>query len=70
MVGTFQKDTPDSRSTNLEGGKIPKAGADEPVVGVRIPYNLPLQAYGPNEKPWVATASYSESDWKGQVWTA
>ncbi|KAK2614039.1 hypothetical protein N8I77_000899 [Diaporthe amygdali] len=55
MVGTFQKDTPEeSRET--------------PIVGLRIPYNHPLQAYGADEEPWVATASYHEADWKGRVW--
>lgn len=56
MVGTFQKDTPEE-STGT------------PTVGLRIPYNHPLQAYGAEEKPWVATASYLEPDWKGQVWS-
>ncbi|CAN8102585.1 unnamed protein product [Discula destructiva] len=58
MVGTFQQDTPDS---NGEGGQTS-------VVGLRIPYNVPLQLYGPDEKPWVATASYHEPDWKGRIW--
>lgn len=57
MVGTFQKDTP------------AQDDADEaPLVGLRIPYNLPLQSYGADEKPWVATASHTEPDWKGQAW--
>ena len=44
-------------------------GEDEaPVVGLRVPYDLPLQRYGPTEKPWVATAPYAEKDWKGQAW--
>lgn len=49
----------------------PSAGGDEtktPVVGLRVPYNLPLQRYGPNETPWVASASYTELDCKGQAW--
>lgn len=57
MVGVFQKDMLDR-----------DGDADTPRVGLRIPYNLPLQAYGADEKPWVATAGYPESDWKGQVW--
>lgn len=57
MVGTFQNDTPDG-----------KGDEDRSVVGLRIPYNLPLQSYGADEKPWVATASYHEPDWKGQMW--
>lgn len=56
MVGTFQKDTPDAD------------GQETSIVGLRIPYNLPLQPYGANEKPWVATQSYHEPDWQGQMW--
>lgn len=55
MVGTFQKDTPDG-------------DAETPIVGLRIPYNLPLQRYGADEKPWVATASYTEPDGQGRKW--
>ena len=57
MVGTFQSDTPSVG--NADGNT---------VVGLRIPYNLPLQPYGKDEKPWVATASYNEPDWMGQSW--
>ncbi|KAL8396504.1 hypothetical protein RB594_009930 [Gaeumannomyces avenae] len=39
-----------------------------PVMGLRIPYNLPVQAYGRDEIPWVATAKYDELDWKGRKW--
>lgn len=38
------------------------------AVALRMPYNLPLQPYGEGEMPWVATADYSEPDWKGQIW--
>lgn len=56
MVGTFQKDTPDLHAEETS------------IVGLRIPYNLPLQPYGASEKPWVATESYHEPDWQGQMW--
>lgn len=59
VVGTFQKDTPD-----------PDVDETTTVVGLRIPYNLPLQSYGANENPWVATQSYHEPDWQGQMWVA
>ncbi|OTA59236.1 tyrosyl-DNA phosphodiesterase [Hypoxylon sp. EC38] len=58
MVGTFMKDIP--AKEDLEG--------DEPLVGLRIPYNLPLQRYGESEVPWVATARYTIPDWMGRVW--
>lgn len=60
MVGTFQKDNPDR--------DVGDWGAETPIVGLRIPYNLPLQSYGADEKPWVATASYTEPDWQGRTW--
>lgn len=58
MMPTFltDKPTPD----DIDG--------DGTVVGVRIPYNLPLQSYEKGEIPWVATASHSEPDWRGGTW--
>ncbi|KAK4130176.1 phospholipase D/nuclease [Trichocladium antarcticum] len=38
------------------------------VVALRVPYNLPLQPYGEDEIPWVATARHAEPDWMGGVW--
>ncbi|KAK4157314.1 putative tyrosyl-DNA phosphodiesterase [Chaetomidium leptoderma] len=38
------------------------------AVALRVPYNLPLQAYGEAEVPWVATASHLEPDWEGRTW--
>jgi tyrosyl-DNA phosphodiesterase-1 len=60
MVPTFRTDEPAADAVRAEEGRS--------VVGVRIPYNLPLQPYGRTETPWVATQSYSEPDWMGQVW--
>ncbi|KAK4197276.1 putative tyrosyl-DNA phosphodiesterase [Triangularia verruculosa] len=37
-------------------------------VALRMPYNLPLQRYGPGEVPWVATANHTEPDWMGRIW--
>ncbi|KAK3324704.1 tyrosyl-DNA phosphodiesterase-domain-containing protein [Cercophora scortea] len=41
---------------------------DKPAVALRLPYNLPLQRYGPRERPWVASEDYRTPDWKGEVW--
>ncbi|RAL16448.1 tyrosyl-DNA phosphodiesterase 1 [Aspergillus homomorphus CBS 101889] len=47
----------------------PAANADAAVtVGFRMPYDLPLTRYSPEDIPWCATASYSEPDWLGQTW--
>ncbi|KAK7754128.1 hypothetical protein SLS62_003974 [Diatrype stigma] len=61
MVATFQTDMP--RENDLGGG-----GDGPPLVGLRIPYSLPLRRYADDEVPWVATADYSEPDWKGRTW--
>ena len=61
MVGTFKTDLP-SREDCSDGDE------NSPVVGLRIPYDLPLQKYGDAEAPWVATMRYTEPDWMGRVW--
>jgi tyrosyl-DNA phosphodiesterase 1 len=58
MVGTFKNDLP--AKDRLEG--------DMPLVGLRVPYSLPLQKYDNDEVPWVATNPYREPDWLGQTW--
>ncbi|KAM7191063.1 putative tyrosyl-DNA phosphodiesterase [Naviculisporaceae sp. PSN 640] len=60
MRGTFLSDTPEPPSDSSE--------QPSSVVGLRMPYSLPLRKYGRDEIPWVATASYDEPDWKGQFW--
>ncbi|KAK3390195.1 tyrosyl-DNA phosphodiesterase-domain-containing protein [Podospora didyma] len=62
MKPSFLKDTVNNNDDDGE-----KEGA--PVVALRLPYSLPLQAYGKSEIPWVATASHVLPDWKGEVWT-
>jgi len=59
MVPTFKTDTPSIPVGIAEGGS---------AVGARMPYDLPLVAYGKDDEPWVATASYSEPDWLGIVY--
>ncbi|KAL7917492.1 tyrosyl-DNA phosphodiesterase [Trichoderma austrokoningii] len=39
-----------------------------PIVCLRIPYSMPLQAYGKDEVPWAATADHPEPDSKGVMW--
>ncbi|KAJ5703217.1 hypothetical protein N7488_010765 [Penicillium malachiteum] len=38
------------------------------VVGLRMPYSLPLTPYGPSENPWCATESHYIPDWRGLSW--
>ncbi|GKT45619.1 putative U3 small nucleolar RNA-associated protein 13 [Colletotrichum spaethianum] len=57
MVGTFETDMPSK-----------DVGDGDPVVGMRIPYNLPLQAYGKDEIPWVASMVHTDPDRMGRLW--
>ncbi|KAK5998465.1 putative tyrosyl-DNA phosphodiesterase [Cladobotryum mycophilum] len=59
MVGSFQSDTPDSMTWEETGGSL---------IGLRVPYSLPLQGYRGGEVPWVATMAHAEPDWKGLGW--
>ncbi|KAK3687303.1 tyrosyl-DNA phosphodiesterase I [Podospora appendiculata] len=59
MRASFLKD-----ELELEDGEQ----KDKPAVALRLPYNLPLQRYGPRERPWVASEEYRTPDWKGEVW--
>ncbi|KAI0099018.1 tyrosyl-DNA phosphodiesterase [Nemania sp. FL0031] len=62
MVGTFKTDEPQKEEEGVDDD------GTSPVVGLRIPYNLPLQKYGDSEVPWVATMSYTQPDWMGRLW--
>ncbi|KAK2059224.1 tyrosyl-DNA phosphodiesterase [Colletotrichum caudatum] len=57
MIGTFEIDVPPR-----------DVGDGDPVVGLRIPYNLPLQLYGKDEIPWVASMVHTEPDSMGRFW--
>ena len=60
MVTSFQSDALDASPFTEE---------QKPLIGLRMPYSMPLQAYGKGEVPWAATAAHSEPDWKGFMWT-
>ena len=57
MVLTSQSDTP--TATDRYVGK--------PLVGLRMPYNLPLKRYVYQDSLWVAKAEYSKPDRKGMI---
>ncbi|KAI9646998.1 hypothetical protein NHQ30_004999 [Ciborinia camelliae] len=72
MVPCFGRDVPDL-DEEREGGmknEWEKEGANEEgvIVGVRMPYDLPIVPYTQADIPWCATASYTEPDWMGQTW--
>jgi tyrosyl-DNA phosphodiesterase-1 len=70
MIPVFGKDMPDTEdvaeSTLASGINDTETG--KTVVGIRMPYDLPLSSHAPGDKPWCATMQYSEPDWKGLTW--
>ena len=59
IIPTFQHDRPDaSRLLKPECKSL---------IGLRIPYSLPLKSYGRNDEPWIATAAYDHPDIHGIV---
>lgn len=58
LAPVFKKDEPDADALT---------GVDT-VIGVRMPYDLPLTPYTEDEEPWCAERSHLEPDWKGVVW--
>ena len=63
MVPSFKKDTPDAKT---DGGLSEEK--QRVMVGLRMPYDLPLVPYAANEEPWCATKTYAEPDWMGRAW--
>lgn len=55
MVPTFQTDSPTGQGS-------------QDLVGLRMPYDLPLIEYAGDDKPWCASAEHTEPDWMGTTW--
>ncbi|KAJ5907611.1 hypothetical protein N7495_000293 [Penicillium taxi] len=62
MVPCFKRDTP-IRSLN-DSDTTPVTT----VVGLRMPYDLPLTPYGDTDEPWCASAPHELPDWQGRSW--
>ncbi|KAL7275292.1 hypothetical protein RUND412_001773 [Rhizina undulata] len=58
IVPVFKKNTPD----------VGVVDARKKIIGLRMPYNLPLRPYGPEEMPWCDAMDYKEPDWMGLTW--
>ncbi len=63
MAGAFGTDVPAREDLDGDGN----GNGNGPLVGLRIPYSLPLQLYGDTAGPWVATETYTTPDCKGQT---
>ncbi|KAK5075357.1 hypothetical protein LTS08_001576 [Lithohypha guttulata] len=61
MVPMFGKDMPEASQTL-------STDSEETVIGMRMPYDLPLTPYDPDEMPWSPSATYTEPDRLGRTW--
>lgn len=57
MVPCFKHDVPE-----------PGESDDKTLVGMRMPYDLPLAPYSKDDMPWSATGVHEEPDWLGRTW--
>lgn len=60
MMPVFKRDTP--AASDEDEGRVGD------VIGLRMPYDLPLVPYSPAEMPWCAADAHDEPDWKGVTW--
>ncbi len=65
MVPVFGKDVDQSSTSSTPGSAIPSANT---VVGLRLPYDLPLTPYAANEMPWSPHGTYEQPDRFGRRW--
>ncbi|KAL1957546.1 hypothetical protein VTO42DRAFT_5773 [Malbranchea cinnamomea] len=75
MVPCFRRDVPSPSPECDEGaGEDPRAAASltttSTLVGIRMPYDVPLKPYSKGDMPWCASSNYTEPDWLGQTWAS
>lgn len=58
---------PDSDTASISTSN-PDSDPEDVIIGLRMPYDLPLTPYGPNDEVWSARSSYVEPDRWGRVW--
>lgn len=70
MVPVFGKDMPCEEDGGKEGVEDTKKMERKKkiLVGLRMPYDLPLEPYAEDEVPWCASMVHEEPDWMGRVW--
>jgi tyrosyl-DNA phosphodiesterase-1 len=70
MVPVFGKDLPSEDDVEKKVGDVSEEKVKKKiVVGLRMPYDLPLEPYAEDDVPWTPHMAYDEPDWMGTVWT-
>jgi tyrosyl-DNA phosphodiesterase-1 len=68
MVPVFGKDVPTFHDVVKIDGEEGAREDRNKVIGLRMPYDLPLTPYLEDEVPWCATLPQNEPDWMGRTW--
>lgn len=68
MVPVFGKDLPDTADVPVEVDRYGHAVTSSIVVGMRMPYDLPLTPYTPDDVPWSPNVPHSTPDRYGMTW--
>ncbi|OAL64495.1 tyrosyl-DNA phosphodiesterase [Trichophyton rubrum] len=73
MIPCFKRNTPSEKPLQTSENDSIKVtlhldATNMTRVGLRMPYDLPLIPYTPQEVPWCATSVHREPDWMGQTW--
>lgn len=68
MVPVFGKDGLGAEDVGQDERVLGDKGDSRMVVAFRMPYDLPLHPYAPDDKPWCATMQYAEPDRYGRSW--
>ena len=67
MIPVFEKDTPLPSPTSLSR-RDQESLATQTLVGLRIPYDLPLTPYKTGDIPWSVQGNYDQPDRFGRRW--
>ncbi|KAL1976803.1 hypothetical protein VTN31DRAFT_3085 [Thermomyces dupontii] len=68
MRPCFKTDLPSRPSVDTDSELDDRESIPSTVVGLRMPYDLPLTRYRAHDVPWCNTVHHSEPDWLGQTW--
>lgn len=68
MVPTFGSDDPKEAKGKSRGGDGDGHVDEGPIIGLRLPYDLPLTSYKQGDMPWSPQGAYEVPDRHGRRW--
>ncbi|KIX93526.1 uncharacterized protein Z520_10704 [Fonsecaea multimorphosa CBS 102226] len=68
MIPVFGKDTPQPQPSHTLDAAVAESSRPETLVGLRVPYDLPLTPYEKGDMPWSPQGVYEQPDRWGRRW--